>query len=118
LKINCQVGRGGANGPACQVSYSHSLVGKDASTTTTAGGPARCNAGLGIYKGTAKITIGSCQVSGTTQISVEGHSATDQRNLTLGGWEVEVPFAPGTRTLGGSKQVDTSTTVSWSLTWK
>ena len=118
LKITCQIGKGGENAPPCQLSYSNALVGKDASTTTTAGGPARCNAGLGINKGTAKITIGSCQISGTTAISVAGQSATDKPNLSLGGWEVEMPFAPGTRNLSGSKQVDKATTVTWSLTWR
>lgn len=118
LQINCQVGGSGANGPVCRMSYSNSLLGKEASTVTTAEGPARCNAGLGIYKGTATITIGSCQISGTTQISVAGQSATDRPNLSLGGWEVEVPFSPGTRTLGGSKQVDKATNVTWSLAWK
>ena len=118
LKITCQIGKGDENEPPCQLSYSNALVGKDASTKTSAGGQARCNAGLGIQKGIAKITIGACQITGISEISVAGQSATDKPNLSLGGWEVELPCPPGTRTLSGSRQVDRSTTVTWNLTWK
>jgi hypothetical protein len=118
LKITCQIGKGDDNQPPCQLSYSNALVGKDASTKTSAGGQARCNAGFGIYKGIAKISIGSCQIKGTWEASVGGQSVSDKPDLSLGGWEVEMPFPPGSRTLSGSKQVDRSTTVSWNLTWK
>jgi hypothetical protein len=118
LKITCQIGKGDDNEPPCTLSYTNALVGKDASTKTTAAGQARCNAGLGIYKGIAKVTVGSCQITGSSEVSVGGQSATDKPNLSLGGWEVEFPVSAGTRNLSGNKQVDKSTIVTWSLAWK
>jgi hypothetical protein len=118
LTISCQIGKGDDTEPPCQLSYSNALVGKDASTTTTANGQARCNAGVGIYQGVAKITLGPCQIQGSTAISVAGQSATDKPNLSLGGWEVETPVAAATRSLSNSKQVDKATILSWNLTWK
>lgn len=118
LSISCQVGNGSDSEPPCALSYSNALVGKDASTKTTASGQARCNAGFGIHQGVAKITLGSCRIQGVTEISVAGQSATDKPNLSLGGWEAEVPVAANARSVSGSRQVDKATTLSWNLTWK
>jgi hypothetical protein len=118
LTISCQIGKGDDNEVPCTLSYSSALVGKDASTRTTANGQARCNAGFGIYQGVAKISLGSCQIQGSTQISVAGQSANDKPNLSLGGWEVEVPVTAGTRNVSGSRQVDKATNLTWSLSWK
>jgi hypothetical protein len=118
LTISCQIGKGDDNVVPCTLSYSNALVGKDASTRTTANGQARCNAGFGIYQGAAKISLGSCRIQGSTQIAVAGQSATDTPNLSLGGWELEVPVTAGTRSVSGSKQVDKATNLSWNLNWK
>jgi len=117
LQITCQIGTDDDDCP-CTLSYTNALVGKDASTKTTAGGQARCIAGFGINKGIARIRIGGCQITGSTQISVAGHSAADKPNLSLGGWTVEFPVAAGTRNLSGSKQADKATTITWSLNWR
>jgi hypothetical protein len=118
LTIGCEIGKGDDSEPPCQLSYSNALVGKDASTKTTANGQARCNAGVGIYHGIAKITLGPCQIQGSTAISVAGQSVNDKPNLSLGGWEVEIPVAAATRNLSNSKKVDKATKLSWNLTWR
>jgi hypothetical protein len=115
LSISCQVGQGN---DACTLSYSNALVGKDASTKTTANGQPRCNVGMGIYQGVAKIRLGPCQIQGVTSIAVAGQSATDKPDLSLGGWEVEIPVAANARSVSGAKQVDKATNLKWNLTWK
>jgi hypothetical protein len=116
LKITCQIGKN--DEAPCQVSYSYKMDGKDASITTSGGGPTRCNASGGIYKGIAKVRVGICHFQATSNISVAGSSATEKKDMSLGGWDYEYPVARDTRQLSGNRQVDKNTTMNWSLTYK
>jgi hypothetical protein len=118
LKISCQIGKGNEAEPPCTLSYSYALAGKDASTNASAGGPARCNAGASIYQGKATIRVGACYADVVSNVSVAGQSASSKQGQSLGGWEVEFPVSADARQLSGSKQVDRSTTVTWSLSYK
>ncbi len=117
LSITCQI-RGNGGEPPCQVSYSYKMDGKDSSISTSAAGNSRCNASASIYKGLAKIRVGPCQIQGSTDIAVAGTSASDKKDLSLGGWEIEFPVASNARQLSGSKQPDKNTTINYSLNYK
>lgn len=118
VKISCQIGRTSEDSTSCSVSYTGSLVGKDSSVSTTSSGTATCSAGVSIYKGMAKISLGSCEINTVRQVSAAGQSATSRDTMRIGGWEVEFPVSPDTRTLSGSKKVDDLTTLSWGVSYK
>lgn len=101
--------------PKCQVSYSASLKGVDASTESSAGGDARCNASMSLVKGVARFRVGPCEIEGTYSVSVAGTSAQDKKMFSLGSWEAESTVSPSARTLSGSKAVDKDTKLTWSL---
>lgn len=114
LSISCSYKEDQAE-PKCQVSYSASLTGSGASTTSSAAGDARCVVGFGIANGTASIRVGPCEADGTYAVSVAGTSMQEKKRFSLGGWSHQYSVPSGTRTLTGAKAVDKDTTLTWSL---
>ncbi len=114
LEVSCSY-RENDHEPKCQLSYSASLKGADASTESAAGGEARCNAAMSLVKGVARFRIGPCQIEGTYRVSVAGQSSQDTQVFSLGSWEAESTAPPGVRALSGSKAIDEYTTLTWSV---
>jgi hypothetical protein len=114
LKISCAYQEG--TDPTCEVSYSASLSGSGASTTSSAGGSARCAASASVAKGRAFIRLGPCEAEGTYGASVEGTTMEEKKRFSFGSWSHEYDISPTARTLSGSKPLDDKeTTLSWSL---
>lgn len=114
LEVSCSY-QENASEPKCHVSYSASMKGVGASTESTAGGEARCNAAMSLVKGVARFRVGPCYIEGTYSVSVAGQSGQDKQVFSLGSWEAECTASPSARTLSGSKALDQYTTLTWSL---